>query len=53
MAALNAIEALGPRGAPLIPRLRALPTEHEKVSGVQASYVPRLIERIVSVHEAR
>ncbi|MEE2776290.1 MAG: sulfatase-like hydrolase/transferase [Acidobacteriota bacterium] len=53
VAALNAIEALGPRGAPLIPRLRALPTEHEKVSGVQASYVPRLIERIVSVHEAR
>ena len=47
VAALNAIDAIDHNARPLAARLRALPTEHDKVSAKQASYVPRLVERIL------
>ena len=47
VAALNAIDAIDHNAQPLAARLRALPTEHDKVSAKQASYVPSLVERIL------
>jgi uncharacterized sulfatase len=47
MFALNALDATGERAAGVLPRLKVLPTDHEKVSRKLAGNVPRLLERIL------
>jgi uncharacterized sulfatase len=48
LAALNAIDSLGAKAAPLAARLKALPTQRADTPKRLAEYVPRLLEDILA-----
>lgn len=46
MAALNAVDALGPRATPLLPTIRNLATQDPKADARLRSYIPNLLKSI-------
>lgn len=52
LAALNAIDALGAKAAPLSARLKTLPTERADIPKRLAEYVPRLTEDLIAKLDA-
>jgi hypothetical protein len=46
LAALNAIDALGPRAASVVGTVRTLPDKGPAPDGRDSSYIPRLLEHI-------